>query len=637
MRPHQSSGTLRDILNYLRVFQSHVGWRMYLVCVLTLAATIAEGFGIVMVLPVLQTLDGAPGTQAAGADAESAAARALGQVLGSLGITSAAAMLALIACAFLLKGFATFGASAYTAYLKARFLRQDQMRLMDAYSRMEYLYYAKRNAGHFVSVITAQLAGFYGAFSWFVTFFAGVASATAYFTLALFVAWRFGLGALGIGAILLFVFRALNSRVRELSRKSAKENGHLTGRLIQFLHAFKYLTATQGAGHLQRAVGESMGRLRAYQVRLAVASAFTDSMREPLAVLFVVAIVLVQISVLEQPLAPIMVSIVLFNRGLNSILDLQGSLQKTLGLIGAAEVVTAEFDSQRSHQESDGSREIGPLTTGIEFRDVTFAYDPQIGDVLHGLSFQIHARTTVAFVGESGAGKSTVIDMLSLLLKPTAGSIAIDGVPAADVALRSWRTQIGYVSQETVVFDDTVANNICLWEGDAEHDAALLVRIRDAARRANIDTFIESLPEQYATRVGERGIRLSGGQRQRLFIARELFKQPRLLILDEATSALDSESERAIQASIDAVRGQMTVVIIAHRLSTIRNVDRVFVLDGGRLVEEGSYETLRRQPGSRFGAMVASQSLLPEERIDAAPAGETAQDTRPRAVAGGLD
>jgi len=182
-------------------------------------------------------------------------------------------------------------------------------------------------------------------------------------------------------------------------------------------------------------------------------------------------------------------------------------------------------------------------------------------------------------------------------------------VPATELQAATWRRQIGYVSQESVVFDDSIANNICLWEGDARQDPALDQRIREAARHAYLDHFIEGLAEGYDTRVGDRGIRLSGGQRQRLFIARELFKNPNLLILDEATSALDSESERAIQVSIDALRGRMTVVIIAHRLSTVRNADKVFVLDQGELVEQGTYAELRETEGSRFGVMVDLQAL----------------------------
>jgi subfamily B ATP-binding cassette protein MsbA len=165
------------------------------------------------------------------------------------------------------------------------------------------------------------------------------------------------------------------------------------------------------------------------------------------------------------------------------------------------------------------------------------------------------------------------------------------------------------VSQETVVFDDTVANNISLWQGDIGDDPALRERVIHAAKQAHADHFIRDLPNSYQTVVGDRGVRLSGGQRQRLFVARELFKEPNLLLLDEATSALDTESERYIQKSIDALRGEMTVVIIAHRLSTIKNVDYVYVLDEGRVIEEGPYHELRGEEQSRFREMVEMQSL----------------------------
>src|SRR5262249_37416529 len=164
--------------------------------------------------------------------------------------------------------------------------------------------------------------------------------------------------------------------------------------------------------------------------------------------------------------------------------------------------------------------------------DVSFAYNRAVGNVLEDVTLVIHAQTTVAFVGQSGAGKSTLIDMLSLLLRPQQGDVLIDGVKSSDIRLESWRGQIGYGSQDIGVFDDTIANNICLWAGDVAADAELFARVRDAARRAHLDYFIDTLPDGYATLVGDRGVLLSGGQRQRLSIARELFKDPRLLILD---------------------------------------------------------------------------------------------------------
>jgi ABC-type multidrug transport system fused ATPase/permease subunit len=361
---------------------------------------------------------------------------------------------------------------------------------------------------------------------------------------------------------------------------------------------------------IRPAVMGSIRRIASYQVRQQVAVAFTSAVKEPLSIFFIVVIVIVQVTLLDQAIAPILVAIVLFHRGIQAVFGVQSGWQAALNTVGAVEMVRDELDALQRHREEGGETVIGPLSQGIELDRMSFAYQDGHQAVLSEVSLVIPARTTVALVGMSGAGKSTLVDLLTLLLKPTAGAIRIDGVPGSEIELASWRSQIGYVSQETVIFDDTIAANIAmLSDGRTPDRSEWEVQVREAARRAHIADFIEELPEGYDTVVGDRGVRLSGGQRQRLFIARELFKRPNLLILDEATSALDSESEQAIQQSIDSLRGHMTVVVIAHRLSTIRNVDRVFVLERGRLVEEGDYAELRELPQSRFREMVELQIL----------------------------
>jgi ABC-type multidrug transport system fused ATPase/permease subunit len=379
--------------------------------------------------------------------------------------------------------------------------------------------------------------------------------------------------------------------------------------LVQSIQAFKYIASTRQMGHLRSGVMDSIRRLTGYQFKQKVAGAFTSSIKEPLSVLFIIGVIAVQVAVFEAPVAPIFVALLLFHRGMQSVLAVQGGWQQTMNSIGALEMVDDEYHTVRARQETSGAQKVSALSQGIEMEQVCFAYDEDDGDVLKDVNISIPANTTVALVGESGAGKSTLVDMLTLMLRPRSGSIRIDGVPGAEAELDSWRLQIGYVAQETVVFDDTIANNISLWKDEYANDAEVQFRVQEAARKAYADHFIEELPQGYETVVGDRGVRLSGGQRQRLFIARELYKNPNLLILDEATSALDTESERYIQQSIDALKGQMTVVIIAHRLSTIKNVDYVYVLDEGRVIEEGTYDELRYHDASRFREMVEMQSL----------------------------
>ncbi len=577
---------------------------MYLVFALTLFGAFAESFGIVLILPLLQRLDGQEVSDPEGIQL------ILTRALDAVGVgNSTAAILTLITLAFLIKGALMFAAQGYRAHLRAVLLRELKGRMYDDYSRMNYGYYSSNSTGHFINVINGQINNALAAFESFTGLASQVITTIIYIALAFFVAWRFGLMALVAGAVLLHLFRRLNSYVRDVSRQASLEGGVLAKLLVQSLQSFKYLSSTGQTSKSRVHVVESLERLTDYEFKRGVVVAFVNACREPIAVVFVAAIVLIQVAFLKAPLGPILVSILLLQRGLNTTMLIQGMWLTTLGQMGSVELVRDEFKAQLANRQADGEQQLPPFTSKIEFDQVHFCYGEQSEDVLKSIDLRITANTSVAFVGPSGAGKSTMVDLLTLMLQPRTGNITIDGLSAEKLDLQSWRSQIGYVSQDTVVFDDTIANNICMWAGDPSQDDHLDAQIREAARQAYIDDFIETLPDGYETQVGDRGVRLSGGQKQRLFIARELFRQPRLLILDEATSALDSESERFIQQSIDALKGHTTVIIIAHRLSTIRNVDTVYVLEAGRIVESGPYEQLRTCKGSRFGQLVDMQAL----------------------------
>jgi ABC-type multidrug transport system fused ATPase/permease subunit len=339
-----------------------------------------------------------------------------------------------------------------------------------------------------------------------------------------------------------------------------------------------------------------------------MAGAFTKSVREPISVLIVTGIVALQAMVFNAPLAPIFVALLLFHKGMQSLMGVQKTWQRVMDKIGSVEVVDEEMQTIQGHQEKGGSERVGELSEGIDLQNICYSYDGE-NDVLKNVTAEICANETVALVGESGAGKSTLVDIMTLLLKPHTGKVRIDGISMEKIDLDSWRSQIGYVSQETVMFDDTVANNICLWQGDIEEEAELREQVVDAAKRANADHFIRDLPNGYQTVVGDQGVRLSGGQRQRLFVARELFKEPNLLLLDEATSDLDTASEKHIQRSINKLQGSVTVVIIAHRLSTVKNADRVYVLEDGQIIEKGAYDELKYRENGEFRKMVKMQGV----------------------------
>ena len=261
--------------------------------------------------------------------------------------------------------------------------------------------------------------------------------------------------------------------------------------------------------------------------------------------------------------------------------------------IAAAERVFEVIDRHTEVTEKPGAPALPPFRDAIEFRDVVFAYDDvQARPILRGVSFRVPAGQLVALVGRSGAGKTTLVNLVPRFYDVTGGSILVDGTDIRDVALASLRAQVGMVTQETVLFDDTISTNIAYGRPGASREA-----IEQAARAAHAHEFIVGLTQGYDTPIGERGQRLSGGQRQRLAIARALLKDSPILVLDEATSSLDTESELLVQEALANLMKNRTSFVIAHRLSTIRKADAIFVMDRGRIVETGRHDDLLARGG----------------------------------------
>ncbi|MGA8300422.1 MAG: ABC transporter ATP-binding protein [Terriglobales bacterium] len=263
--------------------------------------------------------------------------------------------------------------------------------------------------------------------------------------------------------------------------------------------------------------------------------------------------------------------------------------------VGASSEIFRFMDMEDEVREKPGAKRFGKFSRSIRFDQVAFSYssNEDSRDVLHGINLEVHAGEVLAVVGSSGAGKSTLVHLIPRFFDVSGGRILIDDVDVRDVTLASLRSQIGIVTQETVLFNDTLRNNIAYGQPHVSSK-----QVEDAARAAHAHEFISSLPEGYDTMIGERGVRLSGGERQRIAIARAILKNAPILILDEATSALDSESEALVQAALQNLMSGRTVFVIAHRLSTVRRADRIVVIEGGTLSESGTHEELIQKAGT---------------------------------------
>ena len=295
-----------------------------------------------------------------------------------------------------------------------------------------------------------------------------------------------------------------------------------------------------------------------------------------------------------------MASLLLMYGPTKKLSRVNASLQQSTA---ASERIFEILDMHSEVVDRPGAATLAGVTRGIEFHDVGFHYDDdRTHKILRGVSLNVHAGEMVAIVGRSGAGKTTLVNLLPRFFDVTAGSITIDGIDIRDLTLASLRSQIGIVTQETVLFDDSIAGNIAYGSPHATPE-----QIEAAARAAHAQDFIVAMPNGYRTMIGERGQRLSGGQRQRLAIARALLKDSPILILDEATSSLDAESEHLVQEALSNLMANRTSIVIAHRLSTVRRASLIVVIERGRVVESGRHDELLARPGGAYARLYAMQ------------------------------
>ena len=302
-------------------------------------------------------------------------------------------------------------------------------------------------------------------------------------------------------------------------------------------------------------------------------------------------IIFMGISVFDLSFAVIVALLFVLYRMMPKVTSLHGLRQSLAESLAGVHAVTVAMEQPSRSRITSGTKPFVRLQSRIELDEVRFSYD-RGAEVLEGISFSIPAGEMTAIVGASGAGKSTLVDLLLRFYDPDQGSVLVDGVDLRELELASWRRSIGVVSQDVFLFNDTVANNIALGRQGATKESII-----DAARRAYAHDFIEELPQGYETQIGDRGWNLSGGERQRIALARAIMEKPSILILDEATSSLDSESERLIQVYMNEIRGTCTMIVVAHRTSTIREADRIVVLQDGKIVEQGDWQTLVGEAG----------------------------------------
>jgi len=403
--------------------------------------------------------------------------------------------------------------------------------------------------------------------------------------------------ALVIAPLLTLSLQPILRKLRKGHRRLRGDYGEITSVLQEVVSGVRLVKSFRGEPYEDRRFTEASHRYSSGMVRITRIAFLSQPMTEMIGTL--VAVLILWIGAREvltgasgaMDGATLITFMIMVMRLLPPFKQLSQAPTTAQQAFASAERLFEVLDLPTEQQLDHGAREVTGLRNALAFEGVSFAYDDE--PVLRDITFTARKGDVIALVGASGAGKSTLVDLIPRFYEPSGGAIRLDGVDTREIRLASLRGLTGIVSQDTVLFNDTVRNNIAYGTAGRFTDA----QVDAAARAANAHAFISELPQGYETVLGERGTRLSGGQRQRLAIARALLTDPPILILDEATSALDTESERLVQEAIDRLLTNRTVFVIAHRLSTVVHADQILVLDRGEIVERGTHAELLAQHG----------------------------------------
>ena len=573
------SDNRHKLLRYVRTHQ----WALWIALPLACLVGLVEAITPFLLSGVVETWFDGSGS---GADQSTRTLMGLPLELGYLG---GATLLALLVGATILKTIAEYGSVTATAWLGQAVVRDLRNDVFGRILRQPLQFFLRSSTGDLISRVSADIERVQTASSETLAEFLKQSAILLFLTTAIFVIdWKLSLTSFILIPLVFYPTVWFGRKLRSLSRSNQQELGEMANVVNEAFSGNRIVKAFLMEDAENRRFQTVTQRLFRTNLRQKMTHALSSPLMETLGI-FVIAGFVIYARESQMKfglLIGFILALMKLYDGVRRMSGINNAFQQALGASSRIFEILA-----LPPEVETGSLELKGFRSAIEFRDVAFAYDPD-SPVLEKVDFDVRKGEVVAVVGASGAGKSTLVNLVPRFFDVAAGQILIDGVDLRDCTRASLRRQLAIVTQDVILFDDTIWGNIAYGNLAASPD-----RILEAARAALVDDFVSVLPDKYQTRIGERGLRLSGGERQRISIARAILKDSPILILDEATSSLDSESEIYVQRALQNLMAGRTTIVIAHRLSTVRHADRIVVLQDGRVAEIGRHEDLIARRG----------------------------------------
>jgi ABC-type multidrug transport system fused ATPase/permease subunit len=589
--PHKTPNTAEP-LSFIELYKYGFGaykWQIAFMTFLGFVAGLLEGIGINALIPLFSFVveNGKTGDDVISRFIE----KAFDFVHIPFSLTS---LLIFICTLFVLRAAVSIFNSSIRARITADYSEKTRSNLFEKTLMTNWSYLLTQKIGHLQTVLMTNVQNTELLLSHISGAVTVMSSLVVYILIAINISAIVTIVTLIMASVFFVVFKSFLKNTKLASGEIDTINqsvAHFVNENILGMKTVKVMLADESVIARGKEYFHSLKKL---VYKIAFLRVIPDSLVQPIGVIFIITIFAISYKLPGFNIAAFAATVYLIQRIFIFLQQLRNNAQMINDTTPYLRtLVNFEREAIFHEEKSQGSTKFH-LANSLEFKNVFFSYKNNV-PILKGLNFKINQGEMVGLIGPSGAGKTTIVDLMLRLFEPTEGTIAVDGEDLSEIDLRSWREHIGYVSQDIFLINDTIAQNIRFYNSALSES-----EIVEAAKKANIYTFVQGLKEGFDTVIGDRGVMLSAGQRQRIIIARVLSRKPQFLILDEATSALDNESELAIQKVIESLKGELTVVVIAHRLSTIINAHKLLALEGGKIVEQGKPEELLRNKDSYF-------------------------------------